>query len=386
MRGVGDGRALRSVALQFWVNGVVVASFTPRLPEIRGRIGVELHELGLLLTLGAVGGLAASAVCGSVVERFGTRVAMTGGSIGLVCALPVIGYATSPAAFLAGLAAMACFDVICDVAMNMQASWLSARRPTPVMNRVHGLWSLGTVAGGAVATAAASAISLQVHLLAVAGVLLVVVLYVVPGLLAVDEQGVEAPSGGGVRRLLSRLAVLFGVLGFAAYTVEAVPADWAAIRLTDDLGAGPRAAGLGFVAATTGMVVGRFAGDLATARLGPARLTRLATVTAVAGTAMATLIPVPAVSIAAFGLAGLGAAVLFPRLYDEAARAPRPGATLGAMSAGVRISSLSAPIAVGFLASTPVLPVGAAMAIVVVPAGVCILALRDRRGSPPAPL
>jgi hypothetical protein len=187
------------------------------------------------------------------------------------------------------------------------------------------------------------------------------------------------------RRSLSPLALLFGVLGFAAFTVEAVPAGWAAIRLTDDLGAGPRAAGLGFVAATSGMVAGRFAGDLATARLGPARLTRLATVTALIGTALATLVPVRAVSIAAFGLAGLGAAVLFPRLYDEAARAPRPGATLGAMSAGVRISSLSVPITVGFLASTAALPVGAAMAIVVLPAAACILALRDRRRRPRAP-
>ena len=40
------------------------------------------------------------------------------------------------------------FDVLVDVSMNMQASWLSARRHTPVMNRLHGLWSLGTVVGG----------------------------------------------------------------------------------------------------------------------------------------------------------------------------------------------------------------------------------------------
>ena len=40
------------------------------------------------------------------------------------------------------------FDIFIDVAMNVQGSALSARRHAPVMNRLHGLWSLGSVAGG----------------------------------------------------------------------------------------------------------------------------------------------------------------------------------------------------------------------------------------------
>jgi hypothetical protein len=304
---------------------------------------------------------------------------MTGGSIGLVCSLPVIGFATTPAVFLGGLVALGFFDVLTDVAMNLQGSWLSARRPVPVMNRLHGLWSVGAVVGGVGATAAASAVSLQVHLVVVAAVLLATVIYVVPGLLVIDERPVDAPAGIVPAGALGRRVTLFVVLGFAVYTVEAVPVDWAAIRLSDDFGAGGRAAGLGFVAATAGMVIGRFGGDYATARLGRARLTRLATVVALSGTVIATLVPVAAVSIAGFGIAGLGAAVLFPRLYDDAAQAPgRPGALLGAMSAGMRISSFAVPVAVGSLAGTSALTVGGAMATVALPAAACILVLRDR--------
>jgi hypothetical protein len=167
-------------------------------------------------------------------------------------------------------------------------------------------------------------------------------------------------------------------MGFAAFTVEVGPSDWAAFRLGDDLGLGPRLAGLGFVATTTGMVIGRFGGDLATARLGGARLTRMATVTALAGVAVATLVPWPALAVAGFALAGLGAAVLFPRIYDEAAQAARPGAMLGAMAAGIRVSAFTVPVAIGYLGSTDALPVGAAMALVIFPAGACILAVSDR--------
>ena len=44
-----DRRALQSVATQFFVNGAVFASISPRLPEIRTRIDVTTGTLGVLL-------------------------------------------------------------------------------------------------------------------------------------------------------------------------------------------------------------------------------------------------------------------------------------------------------------------------------------------------
>ena len=35
-----DRRALQSVAVQFFANGLVYATFIPRLPEIRDRVGI----------------------------------------------------------------------------------------------------------------------------------------------------------------------------------------------------------------------------------------------------------------------------------------------------------------------------------------------------------
>ena len=72
--------------------------------------------------------------------------------------------------------------------MNVQGSVLSSRRRTPVMNRLHGLWSLGGVTGGVVTVLVNRAdISVQVHLAVVTVALLAVSLFVVPGLLRVDE-------------------------------------------------------------------------------------------------------------------------------------------------------------------------------------------------------
>jgi hypothetical protein len=64
------------------------------------------------------------------------------------------------------LALIMLLDPIVDVAMNIQGSNISARRKKPVMNRLHGLWSVGSVVGGLIASImAVLTVSLQWHLL-----------------------------------------------------------------------------------------------------------------------------------------------------------------------------------------------------------------------------
>lgn len=381
---VADRRALRSVAVQFWMNGVVIASFIPRLPEIRDRLGIGVDQLGLLLTSGVVGGLAASALCGRAIDRFGTRGVMTAASAATIAVIPLLGLARTTLAFLAVLVALQFFDVLIDVPMNLQGAWLSARRETPVINRLHGMWSVGNVTGGVVAVLAASRISLELHLVLVSLGLLGALLYIVPGLPRVDDAATSTPAddGAGVAapapvlgRDRTRLLATFAVLGALAIVTEIGPADWAAIRLVDDVGLDPSTAAIGFVAFTVGMVIGRFGGDSVSARVGRLRMFRWAIVVSAVGLLIAGLASQSAVAITGFLIAGLGTAVIFPGLYDLAARAPgRPGDVLGAMTAGIRVGVLVVPVTVGRLASGP-LGVGQAMLIVGLPAAAGLWAL-----------
>ncbi|MCB0993047.1 MAG: hypothetical protein KDB16_18865, partial [Acidimicrobiales bacterium] len=121
-------RALKSVAVQFFVNGALFASFVPRLPEIRDRIEVSVSTIGVLLSLAGLSGLLGSAAVGHVIGRFGTRRVMLSASAVVSGCLAVVGLARSPALFVVGLMGMIAFDVLVDVAMNMQGSWLSALR------------------------------------------------------------------------------------------------------------------------------------------------------------------------------------------------------------------------------------------------------------------
>lgn len=378
------------MATQFFVNGAVVGSFLPRLPEIRDNIDTDVATLGLVLTLASLGGLLGSAVCSPFIERFGTKRAMIVGGLLLVMMLFLIGAARSPLVLFIGLALMLLFDVVADVGMNMQGSAISARRAVPVMNRLHGLWSLGTVLGGIVASLLASAeVDLQLHLVAVALVLMATMAFVAPGLLPESDvlQNQPAPVAETNRRAVptrSPLIVLvtFGVLGAMAMMMEQISGDWSALRLSDDLSQTAGVAGLGFVAYTVGMTTGRFSGDAALGRIGEARLIRAGATLNAIGLAVAFLINTVPTVLIGLVLAGLGNSVIFPMLYDQAAKAPgKAGAGLGAMVAGSRIGALIAPVAVGTMAATDTLSIGQSVAIVTIPCAGVVIAVRSAQAS-----
>ncbi len=149
--------------------------------------------------------------------------------------------------------------------------------------------------------------------------------------------------------------------------MEVTSFDWAAFRLADDFGATAGRAGLAFVVFVTGMAVGRLAGDSIQAIVGAKRLTWYSIGVTGAGLAAALLIDSQVAVLVGYLVAGLGQATLMPYLYDTAAKLPgRRGAGLGALSAGIRVSTLATPVLTGALASTS-LSVGTAVAIVVLP-------------------
>jgi MFS family permease len=368
-----DRRALAATAGQFFVNGAMTASFIARAPQIRDRIGVSVDEFGLLLTIAAVFGLLGSAVAGRIIHAVTTRRVLQAGAAVMVPSLVVIGAARTPAVWLIGMFAYLFVDVLVDISMNLQGSWISARRHTPVMNRLHGLWSLGTFAGGLGAVVAnAAGLSTLTHLFIVAAVMAIALAFVTRNLLT-DEEGhgdatIPPPAPSARRR--SRLApvILVVLAGMFAVVAEVTGGDWATFRLTDDFDAAAALGSLAFVAYTVGMTSMRFGGDWLQLRLGRMGLHRLSVGVATAGFLVASLVPSEAAAIAGFMLVGIGVATFLPKLYDDAARLPgRRGAGLGAMTAGMRVAFLVSPVAVGWLAGTG-LSVGDAIAIFTLPA------------------
>jgi MFS family permease len=178
------------------------------------------------------------------------------------------------------------------------------------------------------------------------------------------------------------MLIVLAASGGFALTVELVSSDWAAFRLSEDFDTSLGFAGLGFVAFTVGMTIGRLFGDAMLVRLGDALLFRGAIVVSGIGLAVAAFAPHELLVLLGYSIAGVGISVFFPKLYDDAAKFPgRRGVALTWLRSGSSVMSLVIPTTVGVLAASR-LSVGAATAIVTLPCIVGFFGLTFRR--PPA--
>lgn len=367
-----------SLCVQFFVNGAVYASFVARLPEIRDQVGVSVGTLGLLLTAGAMTGLVGSFFVGPVVRMLGTRRVMIAGELLYVCTLPVIGFSGSPVVLAVGLVALALVDVFIDVAMNMQASAVSNRRRHPVISRLHGVWSMGTVAGGLVAAGVAAAqVAVHLHLAVASAVLAVALLAIGSGLLRDGEhQAVADPAKGGRRQWrLAPAVVALGVCSAAAVPLDVVPGEWATFRLADDLSAGAALAAVAYAAYTIGATAGGFVGDAIVVRIGRTRLVRAGAAASAASLSIASLLPSVPVAVVGFFVAGFGVALIGPQLADAAASAPgRVGSGFAVLFIGNRAAGLVVPLGMGSVAGATG-SIGLAMVISAVPFAAVLIAV-----------
>lgn len=342
-------RTAIAVAALFFTNGAAFASWAPRIPELADRIDVDLAGLGLTLLMMSVGGLAGTFLAGRLIDRIGSRRVAVWGSVLSSLAVASISLARTPVALGAILLVIGVSDVNADLGMNAQAVSVQVRGASAI-NRLHGLWSVGTVVGGVLGAAAAGVgISLEVHLTIVAALLATVAWRARHHLSeerAPSHQDSDEP--GSLRPL-----VLLGLLGLGAAVLESPGNEWSATFVDDSFDVSAATAALGFVAYTAGMTVSRLAGDSIASRWGDARGFTGSLPVAALGWAAVVFSPVPWVAIAGFGVAGMGTGMIFPQLYAAGASGTlvSQGRGLGAMSFGARIGFLLVTPSVGLLGS-----------------------------------
>ncbi|SOC48784.1 Fucose permease [Blastococcus aggregatus] len=386
-------RARTAVGACFFVNAVLYANLVPRLPELKAELGLSNTALGTALAAQPLGALLAGLTVAPLISRLGSaRVAGVG--------LPVLAAAIWTAAaapqwgVLAGALLVAgAVDAAVDVAQNAQGLRVQRRYGRSIINAFHGTWSVGSLAGGLVGAAAAGlGVPLSLHLGVVA------VLFGAPALLGArlllpgsDDGPGATPSPGATRRPRARaragvgLAAL-GALAACAVVVEDAGSSWSALYLRVELDAAPAVAGLGFVALSLAMTLGRFTGDRAVDRFGRRRVVQAGGLLSAVGLGAALALPSVPATLAGFALAGLGVATLVPAAYSAADELPglRPGLGLALVNVLLRIGSLVVPPLIGVVADATSLRV-ALLAVVVAGLGTALLARSLPRPAVDAP-
>lgn len=295
-----------------------------------------------------------------------------------------------------------------------------------ILNSMHALWSLGSVIGGLMGTAAlALQVPLAVHL-AISGILFSAVAVFagtrvltmeevarvrplaewsaqqdalpadgpepaqdLPGLSEQDAPGVAAaahepssgaasaatasPGSAGPARRAVLMLLLISVVSITGVMVEDLGQNWSALYLSQVLEASATMAGLGLVALMCAQFIGRLLGDRMVDRLGHVTMARLGAVGIAAGLGLVVAAPAPAAAVAGFFLAGLGSATLVPSAYHAADLVPglRPGTGLAVVSWLMRGAFLSLSPFVGVVSDA----LGLRLAFLVIPVAAVLAVL-----------
>ncbi len=367
-----DRQARVAVSVVFLLHGAAAGSWAARIPWVKETRHLSPADLGLALMGAAVGGLACTPLASWLIARLGSRTLTRAGTIGIAVTLPLAPFASHIPTIFIGLALFGGAGSLLDVAMNAQGVVVQERYGRSIMSGLHGLWSVGALAGSAVAGVMARAdVGAPVHLLVVGGVIAVAGV-AVGGRLAPAPP----PTAGKVFARPDRFLLLLGVITFCGLFAEAAAADWSAVYLRTTAHSTEGVAAWGYSAFALAMAAGRLTGDRLVARIGPSLLVRAAALVGAAGLALALLVPVTPVVIGAFAMLGIGVATVVPLTFSAAGRIPGhdPGTSVAAVATVGYAGWMLAPPTIGLVAQGTSLTVALALvavmtALIAVPTG-----------------
>ncbi|MDR6538925.1 MFS transporter [Variovorax soli] len=337
--------------VQFFASGFIFATWGVHIPTVKAHYGVTEAELGMAMLAAGVGALLGLTQASRWIGRHGARAIAS--LCGAVYALLLAGLMVMPgyAALLGLLAAFGIVTSVFDVAINTEAAELELRNGRPLMSGMHGMFSLGGMAGAVTGSAAlAAGVAPQSHLMLVALAMALAIVLSAQWMLPKDAT---AFAGGNEGFRLPRGAlVILGVLAALGLIAEGAIYDWSVLYLKQELGSPQQQAALAYASFSAAMAATRFGGDALRARFAPAVLLRGSALLAAASMTLVLLTDAPWLALAGFAGVGAGFANVVPILFAASARVPgvEPARGIAAVSAAAYLGFMAGPPVIGFLA------------------------------------
>jgi len=388
-----DRAALRrgrlAICLLFLSYGVILGTWTARIPAVKQGLGLSDGALSVGLLAFAAGAITGMQAAGRLVDRYGSGRMLLTVTLADAVLLLSPAYARNLPMLVGCLFAFGTAHGLLNITMNTAAVGVQQAWQAPIMSSFHAVYSVGGFAGAAIGGLCAYARLSPAPTFAV-----VAVAVAVAALFAARWRLTPmSTTSAGTPTLPSTTALsgvtFLGVLVFCCLVGEGAAADWSTVYLRDSLGSTPGFAAAAYAAFSIMMMAGRLAGDRLTARLGPVRLVRTSAILAAAGLGLALLVADRVAGVAGFGCLGAGLACIAPQVFSAAgSRDPaRAGQAIARVASLGFLGFVVGPVVIGALAEVTGLP--AALSVpVVLAVFVAAMAgvLRQHTASQPAPV
>lgn len=386
-------------------SGLVFATWVSRLPAIRDNLGLTPGEVGLMLLCMSLGSFVSVAVSGLVVLRLGSKLTTRVGSIVQSLGVIVMGLgATVLSETLvvgAGLVIVGLGTGSWNTASNIEGAAVERALGRHIMPRLHGSFSIGTVAGAGIGALAASTHTpVLIHLGVIAVVVCIAVLIgagqyqadklsstaamvdvseasAVPGTGPIPivragtntassntasprksgslNNSTQENSAAAKRAGKAKIAaawrdprtLMLGALVLGLALAEGAAGDWVALAMVDGYGTTPAVGAIGYGIFVSAMTIGRFAGTVVLDKYGRVVVLRVGAAVAVLGLGLFVFAANQQLALTALIFWGLGSALGFPVAMSAASDDPE--------HAAARVSVVSTVGYGAFLGGPPLL-------------------------------
>lgn len=332
----------------FFVAGYGRASWAPLVPFVKGRIGLDDGQLGLLLLCLGAGSMAAMPFAGGLAARFGCRVVIALATVMLCATLPALAFVDDVRSAICALTLFGMSAGVVDVAMNIQAIEVERESGRSIMSGFHAFYSVGGIGGAAGASLLLTAGLSHGAAAIVAALLMGITLcYAYPALIA-ERQTSHATLFAVPRGIV----LVLSIFTFIVFLAESAVLDWSGVFLTAERGMSHAYAGYGYAAFAATMTAGRLMGDRMVGRLGRTRIVIAGSLCASAGFALAAFATSWAVDLWGYALVGAGCSNIAPVLFSSVGKQKRmpTSAAVAAMTTIGYCGIFAGPALIGAIA------------------------------------
>ncbi|NTF33241.1 MFS transporter [Rhizobium skierniewicense] len=343
-------RTRLGVSLLFLMNGFMMGSWAPMIPEFAKRFSLSESTLGLVILAYGLGSLSFMPIAGSQIGRLGSRTVTLTVALIMVPTLLLITMANPLWAAVVAVFVFGGLTGAMDVAMNANAVVVERGMRRAIMSSCHAFWSLGGLLGAGLGGLLITKIGVYGHAIALTIIAAAMLAIAWPRVQTDRPHPEEERPKGGLP--MTPLPWIIGIMALFSMIPEGAILDWGALYLRNELSASVTLSGFGFAAFSLTMAIMRFAGDLVRDRFGAVRTLQFCSAISIVGLFIAGFAPNAFIAIAGFAIAGIGISNMVPIAFSAAGNMPgmAPGIALSVVTTMGYSGILVAPSAIGFIA------------------------------------
>ena len=336
-----------SLSAYFFLSGLCFASWASRIPTIKAVFSLNDAQLGSVLIIMPLAALVGTFASGWLVSRFDSRGPLLVSFVCFALALTGVSLVRTTILLIFILALFSIAMRVLNIAMNAQSITLQGQFQKKIIGALHGVWSLGGVAGVLFSTVMVKyGITIQNHFIIISAVTIVASMFAYKFSLTNDK------STTGNKLIFGKPDVFIlylGLLIFFAAICEGGMFDWSGIYFKEVVK--ENVFTYGYLLFMICMAASRFFLDRLLEKIGMPTMYIISGFLIAIGVLVAILFPSFWTALIGFCLVGIGVSAIFPMTYILAGQSKKysPGMVISIIGTYAIVGVFIGPPLIGYL-------------------------------------